>query len=284
MREFGVGTYSFGMASPLDTAGKLRAAADMGCAGIELLESDLQLTDEQLRAALGEAGIALWSIHARVTDPADFTALCARLAPLGLRIVVMPGLAFCDEEETLQAAKTLDTLGEIAARFGLRLCYHNHRSEFFAPAGKPLHEILVENTDAQTVFIQLDVGWATAAGVDVPAYLAKYPGRFASIHVKECSRVLGADRPRSAKEPPFQPPKGGFTAEMAARMRESNSGQCALGAPESLIDWAAVDRALEKQGTEPLWIIEREYDYHPGDMLRCLREDAAWLREHIARA
>ena len=284
MKEFGIGTYSFGMASPLDTAGKLRAAAEMGCAGIELLEQDLALSDEQLRAALAEAGIALWSIHARITGPGDFAAMCARLAPLGLRIVVMPGLAFCDEAETLDAAAILNRLGQLAADAGLRLCYHNHRSEFFAPQGKPLHEILAENTDPQLVSFQLDVGWATAAGVDVPAYLSRYPGRFASIHVKECSRVLGADKPRSAKEPPFQPPKGGFTPEMAAKMREGNSGQCALGAPESLVDWPAIDRTFEQQGMEPLWIIEREYDYHPGDMLRCLREDAAWLREHIARA
>ncbi len=282
MKKISIGTYSFGMACPLDTAGKLRAAAEMGCAGIELLEGDLALSDEALAAALETAPIQLVSIHARKTDPAEFEAMCARLAPLGLKIAVIPGLSFCDEEETLDAAKLLNTLGGIAGKYGIRVCYHNHTEEFYTDpkCGKVLHELLIENTDPETVSIQLDVGWATAAGVDVPAYLKKYPGRFASIHVKECSRVIGTGTPKSAKEPAFEAPKGGFkpSPEMLAQMRQRTSVQCPMGAEESLVDWKLLNEILPE---DTLWIIEREYDYHEGQMQKCLKEDVDWLHGNL---
>ena len=285
MKTIGIGTYSFGMTSGLDTAGKLRAAAELGCGAIELLESDLSLADTELRAALDAAPIQLVSIHARLTEPEAMRAMCARLAPLGLEIAVIPGLSFCDRAETLDAAALLNRLGKAAAEHGVRLCYHNHTSEFYPDpeTGKPLHEILIEETDPALVSIQLDVGWATAAGVDVPAYLRKYPGRFASIHVKECSRVLGTGVPRSAKEPDFVPPKGGFkpSPEMLAEMRERSSAQCAMGAAESLIDWKRIDCTLRELDPGARWIIEREYDYRPGELRQCLAEDVQWLKAHL---
>ncbi len=286
LKKISIGTYSFGMSCPLDTAGKLRAAAQMGYSGIELLQNDLALSDAELKAALENAPIDLVSIHARLTEPEAFAAMCARLAPLGLKIAVIPGLNFCDEAETLDAAATLNALGAAAKPYGVKVCYHNHTSEFYPdPAsGKPLHETLIEHTDPQTVGIQLDVGWATAAGVDAVAYLRKYPGRFASIHVKECCRVLGTGVPKSAKEPEMAPPKGGFrpAPELLAQMRERASGQCAMGAPESLVDWRAIARELDAQGVDALFVVEREYDYIPGQLQRCLQEDVDWLKANLA--
>ena len=281
MKHVNVGTYSFGMASPLNTAQRFQAAAKMGCWGIELLENDLALTDEELKAALDAAPIHLVSIHARKTDPEDFRAMLERLAPLGLKIAVIPGLDFLGREETLEAAGLLNTLGAIAREYGVKVCYHNHTSEFYPDeTGKPLHEILIENTDPETVFIQLDVGWATATGVNVVEYLAKYAGRFASIHVKECSRVSGPSKPRSKNDPPmeFKP-----SPELFAKLREQTSVQCKMGAPESLVDWKAIDAEFDRQGADPLWIIEREYDYIEGNMLGCIQEDAAWLKANIVK-
>ncbi len=287
MKHVSVGTYSFGMACPLDTAGKLKKSAEMGGYGIELLENDLALTEPELKKALQDAPIALVSIHARITDPEKFDNMCALLAPLGLKLAVVPGLDFCDRAETLDAAKILNTLGAIAKKYGIRVCYHNHTTEFYPDpeTGKPLHEILIEETDPDLVSIQLDVGWATAAGVDVLAYLRKYPGRFASIHVKECCRVIGTGVPRSAKAgPEFVIPEGGkfeFTPEMKAMMRERTSGQCKMGIPESLVDWKSIDAEFHRQGVEPEWIIEREYDYLEGRIQDCLQEDVNWLKANV---
>ena len=283
MKKIGIGTYSFGMDSGLDTAGKLHAAAELGCDTIELLLNDLELSDAELRAALENAPIQLVSVHAHGQSAEAMRAICARLAPLGLKIAVVPGLSFCDRAETLDAAALLNEIGRAAAEYGVRVCYHNHTSEFYPDpeTGTPLHEILMENTDPAYVSFQLDVGWATAAGVDVPAYLKKYPGRFASIHVKECSRVLGTGVPKSAKEPELGPPKGGFTPEMKAEMRQRTSGQCAMGAKESLVDWKLISATLDELDPGALWIIEREYDYYPGEMQKCIGEDVKWLKANL---
>ena len=61
-------------------------------------------------------------------------------------------------------------------------------------------DILINNTDPEYVVFQLDCGWASAAGVDPVEYINAHAGRFAAIHVKENSKVIGADEPRPGQE------------------------------------------------------------------------------------
>jgi sugar phosphate isomerase/epimerase len=46
-------------------------------------------------------------------------------------------------------------------------------------------DILVQESDPATVSFELDVGWAAAAGEDIPALFARYSGRYTGMHIKD---------------------------------------------------------------------------------------------------
>jgi sugar phosphate isomerase/epimerase len=120
------------------------------------------------------------------------------------------------------------------------------------------------------------VGWAACAGVDVPAFINKYPGRFDLIHVKECAHVGGAEPmpdfskiPRDENGRPIIPP------EVLEKLMAQTKWNAPAG--QGIIDWPAVRDAALAQGTQG-FIIEREYNY-AGDIFTCLKEDCEFLAQ-----
>jgi len=51
--------------------------------------------------------------------------------------------------------------------------------------GRLPYDILLSECDPKLVVMEMDLGWAHHAGADPLAYFAKYPGRFALVHVKD---------------------------------------------------------------------------------------------------
>jgi sugar phosphate isomerase/epimerase len=82
-------------------------------------------------------------------------------------------------------ADFLNTKAVALARLGLRFAYHNHNLEFAPLGNTTAFALLVENTDPKLVGFEMDAGWVAAAGIDPAALLAKYPGRFTAMHVKD---------------------------------------------------------------------------------------------------
>lgn len=80
----------------------------------------------------------------------------------------------------------LSVIGEKAHNSGIKLLYHNHDFEFMAnDEGTTLVDQILTETNPEHVNFQIDLFWATAAGVDPIEYFAKYPGRFKAFHVKD---------------------------------------------------------------------------------------------------
>jgi sugar phosphate isomerase/epimerase len=93
--------------------------------------------------------------------------------------------------ESLDAAKRraeqLNANGKIAQKYGMKILVHNHTVEFEKLTDSPrtLFDILIEETDPALVTMQLDLGWASIAGVDPIALFKAHPGRFELWHVKD---------------------------------------------------------------------------------------------------
>jgi sugar phosphate isomerase/epimerase len=79
----------------------------------------------------------------------------------------------------------LNDLGKKLAADGLKLGYHNHEIEFVAVEGQIPWDILLTHTDPRLVHYQIDVGNLTFGGGNALEYLAKYPGRYYSLHCKD---------------------------------------------------------------------------------------------------
>ncbi len=76
--------------------------------------------------------------------------------------------------------------GELCKKSGMKFGYHNHDFEFREKLnGEMIYDIILKNTDPDLVIQQLDTGNLYNGGVKAIDYVKKYPGRFASLHVKD---------------------------------------------------------------------------------------------------
>lgn len=89
-------------------------------------------------------------------------------------------------DEAKAAADNLNKLGQAAKKGGIKFCWHNHNWEFekATSEGYPF-DILMKNTDPQTVRSELDLYWVKKGGGNPLECLKKYPGRFEILHVKD---------------------------------------------------------------------------------------------------
>lgn len=69
---------------------------------------------------------------------------------------------------------------------GIRFGYHNHSHEFRKVEDQAVMlEYMLEHTDPENVFFQLDVYWAVMGQASPVDLFRKYPGRFRMLHIKD---------------------------------------------------------------------------------------------------
>lgn len=273
MNQVYLQTYSLGSAMRDDFKGSLKKVADIGYSGVEFAGGYGNMPAAELKAYLEELGLEPISSHVGLEK---IETDIPYLAELGASYVICPSTSLNSYEEILDKAKEMNRLGELAKKAGLKFGYHNHTQEFAQFEGKYALDILMENTDPELVMFQLDVGWATCAGINVAAYIQEHSGRIQLIHVKETDRVTGVQEPwdfskfeKDEKGHPIFPQS--FLDEMAA-IQKTN---CPTG--EGIIDWQQIKTVADANGAKA-YIVEREYDYKGQDIFGCITEDLAHLK------
>lgn len=280
MDHINLALYSYGWDNQLSMEEKLRLAHEMGYAGVEFAGGYGGVSAEDMKAMLAKYQLKAISSHVGL---AAIAADLPYLQAIGAQFAIVPMHPFADHAETLEFAAQLNEVGKLAAQYGIKVGYHNHTQEFYVVDGKPLLDLLIENTDPAYVGIELDCGWATAAGIDAAAYISKYAGRFFAIHVKENSKVTGVEKPRSAheKQPEWKIGPDGkpiIPPEVMAHFAELMKLNVPTG--QGIVDWKAVRAAAEAQGCKA-FIVEREYSYDGKDRVDCLKEDIDWLKANV---
>ncbi|MCH8538085.1 MAG: sugar phosphate isomerase/epimerase [Alkalimonas sp.] len=108
---------------------------------------------------------------------------------LGHRYLVMPFLFEHERDDGLRSyqklSEQLNQLGERFQAAGIQLAYHNHDFEFATIDNNTPYEVLLTQTDARLVKMEIDLYWAAKMEVDVPALFKRYPGRFPLWHMKD---------------------------------------------------------------------------------------------------
>ena len=183
--------YSVRFLCAKDLPGTLAGIARMGYKGVEFAGYHNRSAAE-LRKMLDANGLKCCGTHTDLN-----TLLGDNLAKtiefnraLGNKFLIVPSLP---PEKTktrqgwLDMAKTFNELAEKVAPHGMRVGYHNHTVEFAPLEGEMPWDTLFGNT-RKDVIMQVDVGNALIGGADPVVFLKKYPGRAASIHVKEFSK------------------------------------------------------------------------------------------------
>lgn len=148
------------------------------------------LTVQQVKKILDDNGLSAPSIHtglATLHNAMDPLAEAAHV--LGTRYVILPS---AQTQSTVDGAKMLaddfNKIGAEAQKRDIRFAYHNHGNGLKAIEGIVPFDLVLERTDPKLVFFEMDIYWMTAGGVDVSAYLDKYPGRFRLMHVKDMAK------------------------------------------------------------------------------------------------
>lgn len=266
-------TYSLGSAMREDFCGSLKKVAQMGYAGVEFAGGYGNMEAGELKSYLAELGLEPISSHVGLEQIEEHISY---LAELGASYIICPNTPLRSEEEVLQKAEEMNRLGALAQKAGLKFGYHNHTPEFELVNGRYILDILMENTDPDLVMFQLDAGWATCAGIDVPAYIEAHAGRIELIHVKETNQVIGVQKPRDyskfEKDAEGRPilPQSVLDEIMAIKKTDCPTG-------EGIVDWQQVCDAAAAHGAKA-FIVEREYDYKGDDIFGCVAEDLAYMK------
>ena len=118
-----------------------------------------------------------------------FQFYLARSKTLDNRFLIVPGLPeefrSC-AEAWADTAKMFNTIAEALEPEGMYTGYHNHHIEFAPMDGELPWDTFFGNTDPRVV-MQIDLGNALHGGGDPVPYIAKYPGRALTVHLKAYS-------------------------------------------------------------------------------------------------
>jgi len=148
----------------------------------------------EFKALCDKHGLSIISTHTSIAmDPKNEAAVMDKwrsvfegLRTMGAKYCVIPGFNLGKSLADLkQVCEYFNKVGKLAKEYGLKLGYHNHAHEYDLCEGKVKWEYMIENTDPESVFFQMDVYWTTKGGKNPVDYLKKYPERIKMLHIKD---------------------------------------------------------------------------------------------------
>ena len=185
-----------------DYTGTIAAVAEMGYTGVEAAGYNdgkfYDMSPADFKKSIEDAGMTVLSSHAGrpLADPASDnnweetwawwdTAIQAH-KEAGMKYLVVAWIPTPKTLVDLQAyCDYFNQIGEKCNAAGIRFGYHNHNFEFTEIEGEMMYDYMINNTDPDKVFYQMDVYWVGQGGQDPVAYMNKYPGRFEILHIKD---------------------------------------------------------------------------------------------------
>jgi sugar phosphate isomerase/epimerase len=249
--NLGVQLYTVRKVITKNPAATLKAIQDIGYTEVEVTNDNL----DQIWPALKETKLKPVSAHVDEKVFAEGGRLDSVLNDLkqrGFEYIVAPSLPTNrgGADALKHIAEMLNNAGERAKASGLTLCYHNHAHDFQPINGVPALETLLNETQKDLVFLEMDIFWVTEAGHDPVQVLKTHTGRVPLMHLKDRASGL----PTQFNE---NVPKDAF--------KEVGSGS---------IHIPAVLKAADAAGVKHYFV---EQDETPGDPVASLRKSYKYL-------
>lgn len=195
--SIGVQLYTVRNEMGTDPRGTLKKIADIGYKEVETAGyADGQtygFGGKEFKSILSDLGLELTSGHmGQDVFENSFDQALEFMADAGQRYAVFPWLA--PEKRTSidqfkQYADTLNRCGEKAKKAGITVCYHNHDFEFQLLDGQLPVQVLLGETDADLVKMELDLYWIVKAGFDPIVFFEEHRGRVPLWHVKDMANT-----------------------------------------------------------------------------------------------
>ena len=201
------------------------------------LAGNNNLKNPAYRQMLEQAGLKPIAGHFpmdRITG--DTEAVAKECQDLGIRYVGaawIKGKGEFDIEAAHKAAADFNKAGKALSAHGIKVFYHCHGYEFKhrnSSGLKPM-DILIRETDSRYVAFEMDVLWVQYPGEDPAAWLAKYPGRWELMHLKDLKKGVPTGFHNGGTDP---------------------NNDVALGTGQ--MDWAKILKAAQKSGVKHYFI------------------------------
>lgn len=215
--QLGVQLYTFREEMASDPEGTLEKIAAIGIKKIETARSGkghyYGMGPEAMKKACNSLGMKLVSGHVHLDDQWEKTMEEAVLSGQDYLICSTMPTSGQTIDNYKKVAEAFNQAGESCKKMGLKFGYHNHEYEFDEVQGEVLYDILLKETEARLVHMELDLGWVVVAGKDPLDYFRRFPGRFPLWHLKDMDM---------AKQESTEFGKGGLDiAAMIAHRKES---------------------------------------------------------------
>jgi sugar phosphate isomerase/epimerase len=237
----------------------LREIAAIGFQEVEPWHAAYSIPAARLHKDIVDSGLKISSGHFEYTDlKADLTGQIAYAKALGLKWMVCPMLPksqWTSADGFHTAARQFNEWAKRVNDVGMRFAFHNHDYEFRKFDGTTGYDILLQETDPNLVFYEMDCYWITQAGYDPLEMLNRLGRRVRMLHIKD-------------RKPGF--PSSNDMNESSAHFTEVGTGG---------INWPMLLAAAEKLQIEHYFI---EQDYIAGSPLESLRVSYNYLQKLLS--
>lgn len=196
LNKIGLQLYTLRNEMGKDFTGTLEKVAAAGYKEVEFA-GYFDRKPQEVKATLDKLGLASPSAHAPLASiDKNIDSVIETAKVIGHKFIVCPYL-MPNERATLDDYHKLGLIfnraGEACRKAGIEFAYHNHDFEFVLLDGKVPYDVLLAETDAKLVKMELDLYWIAKAGQDALAYFDKHPGRFPLVHVKDMDNTPKKD-------------------------------------------------------------------------------------------
>jgi sugar phosphate isomerase/epimerase len=189
----GVQLYTFRKEMLADAKGTLQRIASLGIKQIESARSEkghyYGLTPKEMKQTCAGLGMTLRSGHVHIDD--KWPQTINEAAESGQEYVICSTMPTSGQtaDNYKKVAETFNKAGEECKKLNLKFGYHNHEYEFESDKGQVLYDILLNNTVAGLVHMELDLGWVIVGGKNPLDYFRNFKGRFSLWHLKDMDMV-----------------------------------------------------------------------------------------------
>ena len=187
LERIGVQLYTVRSLMEQDVAGTLEQVAAVGYDEVEFA-GYFDHSPAEIRSLLDQFGLAAPAVHVGIDRlRSELGAVLEEAQTIGHRYIVCPWL---DEDERSidqykEHAAFFNEVGAACKEAGIQFAYHNHDFEYEVIDGQVPYDVLLDETEADLVQMELDLYWINKAGHDPMAYFERDPGRYTLCHVKD---------------------------------------------------------------------------------------------------
>jgi sugar phosphate isomerase/epimerase len=198
-KTFGIALqlYTIRDAMAKDVPGSLKKVSDIGYKYVELADYKngkfYGHLPEDFKKLVNDLGMEVLSSHASVSPKGitndEAKKMAEDHAKVGAKYCMQPWIGDADRNSIAGYQKMVaewNKVGKIMKETGVQFGYHNHNFEFATVEGKiPYFDVFLAEMDKDLITMELDLFWATKAGINPVDLFKKYPGRFQLFHMKD---------------------------------------------------------------------------------------------------